>query len=142
MDYISPGELEDLYKILKKDYDELSKAYREVDRDLIERMKINNELLEENKKLKIEIQKLKNENSKLGIEKIKASYEMELRKMQTALEELERKVALQSKPRQITDKQIQEIKELLNQGLSYRKISDKTKWSINTISKIKNGYYD
>lgn len=118
--------------------EELEKVLRDTDRDLINKIAENEDLRKENSKLKDDIQKLKNEN----INKIKASYERKLKKMQVELEQMEGKVYLQSKPRQITDKQIKEIKELLEQGLSYRKIADKTKWSINTISKIKNGKYD
>lgn len=140
--FISPIQIADEYEKLKKEYNQLEKVYRDTDRDFITQMHKNTELFEENKKLKEEIHKLKNENSELGIKKIKANYEKKIKKMQLALEQMEQKVSLQSKPRQITDKQIREIKDLLNQGVSYRKISDTTNWSINTISKIKNGYYD
>lgn len=46
------------------------------------------------------------------------------------------------KQRQITDKQIEEIKELKRQGLSYRQIKKITKWSTYTISHVVNGSYD
>lgn len=73
-----------------------------------------------------EIQKLKNE-------------QIELKKK---LDRAEAQINLQIKKRQISDEQINEIKELINQGLSYKKISEITKWSTATISKIKNGIYD
>ena len=73
-----------------------------------------------------EIQKLKNE-------------QIELKKK---LDRAEAQINLQIKKRQISDEQINEIKELINQGLSYKKISEITKWSTVTISKIKNGIYD
>ena len=73
-----------------------------------------------------EIQKLKNE-------------QIELKKK---LDRAEAQINLQIKKRQISDEQINEIKELINQGLSYKKISEITKWSTATISKIKNGVYD
>ena len=73
-----------------------------------------------------EIQKLKNE-------------QIELKKK---LDREEAQINLQIKKRQISDEQINEIKELINQGLSYKKISEITKWSTATISKIKNGIYD
>lgn len=63
-------------------------------------------------------------------------------KLKAKLNKAEAQINLQIKQRQISDKQVKEIKELINQGLSYKKISEITKWSTATISKIKNGVYD
>ena len=63
-------------------------------------------------------------------------------KLKAKLNKAEAQINLQIKQRQISDKQVNEIKELINQGLSYKKISEITKWSTATISKIKNGVYD
>ncbi|HFL2576936.1 TPA: hypothetical protein ACG3RI_004052 [Clostridioides difficile] len=46
------------------------------------------------------------------------------------------------KKQQITQKDIDKIKKLSQDGLSYSKIQKITKWSKCTISKVINGYYD
>ena len=49
---------------------------------------------------------------------------------------------LKPKEKQITDKDIQKIKDLREIGLSYGKIANKTRWSKATISRVLNGLYD
>lgn len=49
---------------------------------------------------------------------------------------------LKPREQQITQKEIDHIKELVSQGLTYRRIKDKVGWSINTISRVMNGVYD
>lgn len=49
---------------------------------------------------------------------------------------------LKPREQQITQKEIDYIKELASQGLTYRRIKDKVGWSINTISRVMNGVYD
>lgn len=127
---------------LEKEYQRLQKACRDTERDLIEKISINNKLREENERLEKEVRKLKNENGNLGIEKIKASYEEEIKKMKIELEEVKAKITLQARTREISDKQVQEIKELRALGLSYRAIEEKTKWSKFTIGKALKGDYD
>lgn len=127
---------------LEKEYKQLQKACRDTERDLVEKMSINNKLREENERLEKEVQKLKNENSNLGIDKVKASYEEEIKKMKRELEEVKAKITLQARTREISDKQVQEIKELRALGLSYRAIEEKTKWSKFTIGKALKGDYD
>ena len=45
-------------------------------------------------------------------------------------------------PKKITDKQVNEVKELRALGFSYRKISQETSLGTTTICRIINGYYD
>lgn len=125
-----------------KELEELRKAYREVDKELIESISENNLLIKENKRLKDEVQKLKNENSNLGIEEIKEQYQKEMKSLKLELENTKAKITLQTKIREISDKQVQEIKELRDLGLSYRAIEEKTKWSRFTIGKVIKGEYD
>lgn len=126
----------------EKELEELRKVYRDVDRDLINKIQENSQLVAEVKRLKEEVQKLKSENSDLGIEKVKAKYEKEIESLKLELENTKAKITLQSKKREISDKQVQEIKELRASGLSYRAIEEKTKWSRFTIGKAIKGEYD
>lgn len=87
----------------------------------------NNELKKELNKYKIEYQKLYDSKEKCKKE----------------LEQIKTKVFLPKKKiQQITEQQIQEIKTLRNQGLSYSEIERNTKWSKYTISRVLNGHYD
>ena len=88
------------------------------------------------------VQKLKNENTKLGIEKIKVEYEKEIERLKLELKETKEKITLQTRTREISDKQVKEIKELRASGLSYREIEEKTKWSKFTIGRVLKGEYD
>lgn len=66
-----------------------------------------------------------------------------LEKYKLEMEQLRKKAFIpKKKVQQITEQQIQEIKELRNDGLSYSEIESKTKWSKYTISKVLNGHYD
>lgn len=66
-----------------------------------------------------------------------------LEQRQNELKELERNsFRPKKKIQQITEQQIQEIKNLRNQNLSYSEIEHQTKWSKFTISKVLNGHYD
>lgn len=60
------------------------------------------------------------------------------------LESVRKQSNTKLKPReqQITQKEIDYIKELVSQGVTYRRIKDKVGWSINTISRVMNGVYD
>ncbi|HBH4207002.1 TPA: DNA-binding protein, partial [Clostridioides difficile] len=59
------------------------------------------------------------------------------------LEEFKTKAFIpKRKKQQITQKDIDKIKKLSQDGLSYSKIQKITKWSKCTISKVINGYYD
>lgn len=130
------------YESLEKDFRNLQNVCRLTEKDLFENISMNSRLREENKKLQEEVQKLKNENSTLGIENIKASYEEEIKKIKIELEEVKAKITLQTKTREISDKQVQEIKELRSSGLSFRAIENKTGWSKFTIGRVLKGEYD
>ena len=103
--------------------------------NFIQSLDNENKLLKDEKNLfltsyekdRIVIDKLNNENNKLKKE----------------LENLKSKVFIPKKKiQQITEQQIQEIKNLRNQGFSYSKIEQTTKWSKYTISRVLNGHYD
>ena len=137
LDQIIESKLE-----LKNRIVELEKANQDSHNDYINLSNRYNILLKEFEALREENKKLKSQTKENGIEELKDHYEKKIRKMQSALDELEDKVYLQSRVKQITDEQIQEIKDLLDKGVSYRQIQKQTKWSTFTISRIKNGYYD
>lgn len=92
--------------------------------------------------------KLDNENNELKIKlkKYYAEYKRVYKlaeKYKTDMEELRKKAfILKKKVQQITEQQIQEIKSLRNDGLSYSEIERITKWSKYTISRVLNGHYD
>lgn len=67
----------------------------------------------------------------------------EIDDLKKQIEELKSfKIYLKPKEKQIRDSDIDSIKELRNQGLSYREISQKTSWSKATICRVLNGAYD
>lgn len=49
---------------------------------------------------------------------------------------------LEPKVQQITKTDINRIKQMINEGMSHRQIAKTTGWSVYTISKIRNGFYD
>lgn len=81
---------------------------------------------------------------------MRESYEDKLQKKQKEIEKLKKEVEdlrtlknnLKPKEKQIKDSDIENIKELRNEGLSYRQISDKTSWSKATVCRVLNGLYD
>ena len=132
--------------------DEFMNRYNQNDKLYIEDF---NTLIEEINKYKKVIQSLDNENKALKSEKnlFLTCYEKdrividklnnENNKLKKELENLKSKAFIPKKKiQQITEQQIQEIKNLRNQGLSYSKIEQITKWSKFTISKVLNGHYD
>lgn len=78
------------------------------------------------------------------------TYEEKLRMKQIEIDNLKKEVEdlkslknnLKPKEKQIKDSDIQHIKELRNNGLSYREISKETSWSKATICRVLNGMYD
>ena len=78
------------------------------------------------------------------------SYESKLQKKQFEVDslksELDRlrsyKTSLKPKEKQITDDDINNIKSLRRDGLSYKEISNQTSWSKATVSRVLNGLYD
>lgn len=106
------------------------------------------QLIRENERLKIYIENYKNqlkyldEEHKNEIQKLKNEYTKYIEELEDRIKDLESKIDLQSKKRQITDEQVQEIKDLRAKGLSYRAIQKETGWSSVTINRALNGIYD
>ncbi|MEW8963440.1 hypothetical protein [Paraclostridium dentum] len=113
----------------------------------IEELKFQNTLLQiKNSKLEEEIQILKTENQKQKdlLSEWEKSYKKSIRDVAKLKNEL-KKYNPNLKPRstQITKSDIKRIKELFEMNeYNYREISQITKWSICTISKVINGFYD
>lgn len=106
------------------------------------------ELEQENINNEINIDKLYNENNKLDKDfnelkiRYKKLYTIYL-KQKEKIDYLEKnKFIPKKKIQQITEHQIQEIKNLRKNGLSYSEIERQTKWSKYTISRVLNGHYD
>ncbi|WP_343344677.1 helix-turn-helix domain-containing protein [Terrisporobacter petrolearius] len=78
------------------------------------------------------------------------AYEEKLRTKQMEIESLKEEIEhlrllrnnLKPKEKQIKDSDIEQIKELRNDGLSYREISKETSWSKATVCRVLNGLYD
>lgn len=78
------------------------------------------------------------------------AYEEKLRAKQMEIESLKEEIEhlrllrnnLKPKEKQIKDTDIEQIKELRNNGLSYREISKETSWSKATVCRVLNGLYD
>lgn len=106
------------------------------------------QLIRENERLKIYIENYKNqlkdldEEHKNEIQKLKNEYTKQIKEFEDKIKDLESKIDLQSKKRQITDEQVQQIKDLRSKGLSYRAIQNQTGWSSVTINRALNGIYD
>lgn len=95
-----------------------------------------------------------NENWKINYIKefndMRAEYEKKLSDKQDEIDSLRKEIEelksfrsnLRPKEKQITDSDIEFIKKLRNQGLSYRQISQKTSWSKATICRVLKGLYD
>lgn len=100
-----------------------------------------NTLKEINSNCKNVIQSLDNDNNELKSELKK--YKVEYQRLYKSYKNFKTKAFIPKKKiQQITEQQIQEIKTLRNQGLSYSKIEQVTKWSKYTISRVLNGHYD
>lgn len=94
---------------------------------------------EENRKLKEKIKKIDDFYAR-EIEDIKNDYESYIDKLLDEINYLKSRALVN--PKKISDKQINEVKELRALGLSYRKISQKTALGTTTICRIINGEYD
>lgn len=78
------------------------------------------------------------------------AYEEKLRAKQMEIATLKEEIEhlkllrnnLKPKEKQIKDSDIEQIKELRNDGLSYREISKETSWSKATVCRVLNGLYD
>lgn len=128
-------ELEKANKELENEYKRLAEACRDTNNDLIKEMGVSSKLREE-------LLELKKVAKNFKLDEIRAEYEKEINILKAEIEEYKSKITLQTRTREITDKQVQEIKELRASGLSYRAIEEKTKWSRFTIGKAIKGEYD
>jgi len=86
----------------------------------------------------------------LEFNEMRNTYEKKLQKKQIEIDTLkadilklkDNKITLKPKEKQITDTDIQGIKDLRLCGLSYSEISKRTSWSKATVSRVLNGLYD
>lgn len=86
----------------------------------------------------------------LEFNQMRDAYEEKLRKKQQEIDMLKNEIKylkesrsnLKPKEKQITDEDIQKIKDFRDSGMSYSEISIKTRWSKATISRVLNGLYD
>ena len=92
----------------------------------------NLKLIKKNEELRIKIKEL---------EEMLQPYKDEVQKLIDENNKLKEK-AFVPRAQEITDKQIQEIKELRADGLSYRAIEKETGWSKFTIGRVLKGEYD
>ena len=87
---------------------------------------------------------LHNNNIKLKkqVEMLENQLKEEKNKRVNVSETCQRVNTLTPKTKQIPNKDIELIKLLRNNGLSYREITRQTGWSIATVSRVLNGVYD
>lgn len=86
----------------------------------------------------------------LEFNQMRDSYEQKLQRKQIEIDSLKKEIkrlredknTLKPKEKQISDTDIQGIKDLRIKGLSYSEIAKMTKWSKATISRVLNGLYD
>jgi response regulator of citrate/malate metabolism len=86
----------------------------------------------------------------LEFNQMRDAYEKKLQKKQIEIDTLKADIVklknskntLKPKEKQITDIDIQCIKDLRLCGLSYSEISKRTNWSKATVSRVLNGLYD
>ena len=81
---------------------------------------------------------------------MRKEYEKKILSKQNEIDDLKKQLEelkcfrsnLKLKEKQIKDSDIESIKELRTQGLSYREISQQTSWSKATVCRVLNGVYD
>lgn len=115
-------------KELEKNLKEAMRGWREADKRITE-------LELENNQLKIRLEAIKADND---VE----AYKKRIKALEAELEACKSKIKLQTKQRQITDEEVNRIKELRAEGMSYRAIEKATGWSQCTINRAINGIYD
>ena len=113
----------------------------------IEKLNLENTRLQiKNSKLEEEIQILKTENQRQKdlLSEWEKSYKKSTHDVAKLKNELKKyNPNLKPRSKQITKSDIKRIKELFEMNeYTYREISQITKWSICTISKVINGFYD
>lgn len=105
-------------------------------------------LSRENERLKIYNENYRNQIKNLEeahekeIQELKSEYEKKIEELENIIKKQKSIINLQTRKREITDEEVQEIKDLRASGLSYSKIAKKTEWSTFTISRVLNGAYD
>lgn len=119
---------------LQKKYDHLIKVCEnkeKLDTSILEDiLRVFSTIYNNNIKLKKQVKALENQ------------LEEEKNKRVNVLETCQRVNTLTPKTKQIPNKDIELIKVLRNNGLSYREITRQTGWSIATVSRVLNGVYD
>ena len=83
-----------------------------------------------------------NKQLKKQVETLENQLKEEKNKRVNVSETCQRVNTLTPKTKQIPNKDIEFIKLLRNNGLSYREITRQTGWSIATVSRVLNGVYD
>lgn len=83
-----------------------------------------------------------NKQLKKQVETLENQLKEEKNKRVNVSETCQRVNTLTPKTKQIPNKDIELIKVLRNNGLSYREITRQTGWSIATVSRVLNGVYD
>lgn len=120
--------------ILKKKYDHLIRVCEnkeKLDTSILEDiMRVFSTIYDNNIKLKKQVKALENQLKEEKNKRVNVS------------ETCQRVNTLTPKTKQIPNKDIELIKLLRNNGLSYREITRQTGWSIATVSRVLNGVYD
>lgn len=120
--------------ILKKKYDHLIKVCEnkeKLDTSILEDiLRVFSTIYDNNIKLKKQVKALENQLKEEKNKRVNVS------------ETCQRVNTLTPKTKQIPNKDIELIKLLRNNGLSYREITRQTGWSIATVSRVLNGVYD
>ena len=120
--------------ILKKKYDHLIKVcenQEKLDTSILEDiLRVFSTIYDNNIKLKKQVKALENQLKEEKNKRVNVS------------ETCQRVNTLTPKTKQIPNKDIELIKLLRNNGLSYREITRQTGWSIATVSRVLNGVYD
>lgn len=100
-------------------------------------------LIEENEKLRLKLNDIE-EFYQGRINRLIKRFEdeklKEIQELKNEINELKSRALVN--PKKITDKQVNEVKELRALGLSYRKIADRTSLGTTTIWRIINGEYE
>lgn len=120
--------------IFKKKYDHLIKVCEnkeKLDTSILEDiLRVFSTIYDNNIKLKKQVKALENQLKEEKNKRVNVS------------ETCQRVNTLTPKTKQIPNKDIELIKLLRNNGLSYREITRQTGWSIATVSRVLNGVYD
>ena len=96
-------------------------------------------LVKENEELKLKLNNI--EDFYQGrIKRFEDEKSNEIQELKNEIKDLKSRALVN--PKKITDKQVNEVKELRALGLSYRKIAERTSLGTTTICRIINGEYE